>query len=219
MLRRSVETTGFIGHYRSVWLSSLSRVALCHDHACKNMTPPHPILTPKRRPPTRTHASWRKYRGSLTSAFIHLAHSSRSTAVPPLVTQTIPYRPPLKLGNFPRHAIYGIAIASTGPITNRLSSSSAPVSHRYCGFMSKVSRFRYFALPPVFSGRILYHRPRQLTPISYRFTQKNRQSGSGAEATVVNRDGLEIRSRHAPVHVVTCCFPKGSVGYSCWKPK
>jgi len=92
LILRLLVIRGFIANYRSAWLSSLSRVALCQNNARKSTTPPHPIHTPKSRPPSRTHASWRKYRGSLTSAFIHFAHSSRSTAAPPLVKQIIPYR-------------------------------------------------------------------------------------------------------------------------------
>ena len=50
---------------------------------------------------------------------------------------TVPYRSGLNIFGFPRHAAYAIAMASAGPATKKVSSSIAPVSHRWPGFMDK----------------------------------------------------------------------------------
>lgn len=68
---------------------------------------------------------------------MRLAHTNRRTEATPHATQTIAYRSLSKLCGFPRHAAYAIAMAITGPTTKRVSSCSAPVSHRYSGLMGK----------------------------------------------------------------------------------
>ena len=50
---------------------------------------------------------------------------------------TIPCRSELNIIGLPRNAVYPIAMASAGPATKKVSSSIAPVSHRWSGFMEK----------------------------------------------------------------------------------
>ncbi len=94
--------------------------------------------TKNNRSPITTQVNCTKYCGVLMSALIHFAKSNNREAVTPDATHTIPYRLALKVCGFSRHAAYAITMAIAGPTTNKVSSCTASVTHKYFGFIDEI---------------------------------------------------------------------------------
>jgi hypothetical protein len=125
--------TGYTANYLSVLLFPDSRVALCQRNVRRSTEKQHPMPTPNNRLPSRKQASCRRYCGVLTSALSHCAKTSSRTALAPDAThktRSSPYRAGFNISGFPRHAAYEIANPSTGATAKRVTTSSAPVSHK-----------------------------------------------------------------------------------------
>ena len=71
---------------------------------------------------SRIAPNCRKYCGVLTSAFNHFANTNIRKAITPDTTHHVPYRPELRFFGFCSHAVYAIAIASTGATRKNVSS-------------------------------------------------------------------------------------------------